>query len=174
MKSAAKTVEEYLKTLPPDRREAINAVRKVILANLPRGYEECMTYGMIGYVVPHSIYPKGYHCNPKIPLPYANLGSQKNYMALHLMTVYGDKETEHWFRKAWEGSGKKLDMGKACVRFKRLEDVPLEVVGQVIARTPVANYITRIESVLAQRPARATAGSSRSKQSGIKDKTTAS
>jgi len=95
-------------------------------------------------------------------------------MSLHLMSVYGDKETERWFRKAWEATGKKLDMGKACVRFKRLDDVPLAVVGQVIARIPVANYIKRIESLLAQRPARATGGSSRTRQSGTKDKTTAS
>jgi hypothetical protein len=146
MKSNAKTVEEYLNGLPPERREAISAVRKVILANLPQGYQECMSYGMIGYVVPHSLYPKGYHCDPKLPLPFANLGSQKNHMALYLMTVYGDSKTEQWFRKAWERAGKKLDMGKACVRFKRLEDVPLEVVGQVIARTPVADYLARVES----------------------------
>jgi hypothetical protein len=146
MKSTAKTVQEYLNGLPPDRREAISAVRKVILANLPEGYQECMSYGMIGYVVPHSIYPNGYHCNPKLPLPYANLGSQKNHMALHLMTIYGDAKTEHWFRAAWERAGKKLDLGKACVRFKRLEDVPLEVVGQIIARTPVADYVERIET----------------------------
>jgi len=146
MKSNAKTVEEYLTGLPPDRREAISAVRKVILDNLPKGYQECMSYGMIGYVVPHSIYPKGYHCDPKLPLPFVNLGSQKNHMALYLMNLYGQPKNEQWFRKAWEGAGKKLDMGKACVRFKRLEDVPLEVVGQAVARTPVADYIARIES----------------------------
>ena len=147
MKSTAKTVDEYLKGLPEDRREAISAVRSVILANLPEGYQECMSYGMIGYVVPHSIYPKGYHCDPRLPLPFANLGSQKNHMALHLCSVYGDSKTEQWFRKAWQATGKKLDMGKACVRFKRLEDIPLDIVGQVIARTPVASYIARIESI---------------------------
>ncbi len=151
MKSTATTVDEYVNGLPPDRKEAISAVRKVILANLPHGYEECMSYGMIGYVVPHSIYPKGYKCDPKLPLPFVNLGSQKNHMALYLMNVYGDSKTEQWFRRAWEGAGKKLDMGKACVRFKRLEDVPLEVVGQVIARTPVADYIARIESFFSAR-----------------------
>jgi hypothetical protein len=151
MKSTAATVEGYLTNLPPDRREALSAVREVILANLPKGYEECMSCGMVGYVVPHSLYPKGYHCNPKLPLGFANLGCQKNYMVLHLMAVYGDPKTEQWFRKAWEATGKKLDMGKACVRFKRLEDVPLEVVGQVIARTPVNAYIARIESLLSSR-----------------------
>ena len=152
MKSNATTVDEYLANLPTDRREAISEVRRVILANLPKGYEECMTYGMIGYVVPHSIYPAGYHCDPKLPLPYANLGSQKNHMALHLMSVYGDPATEKWFRAAWEATGKRLDMGKACVRFRKLDDVPLDVIGQIIARVPVQKYIAHIEQVLGERP----------------------
>jgi hypothetical protein len=154
MKSTAKTVDEYVKSLPDDRREAISAVRKVILDNLPKGYQECMSYGMIGYVVPHSIYPKGYQCNPKLPLPFVNLGSQKNHMALYLMCIYGDAKTDQWFRKAWEKTGRKLDGGKGCIRFKRLEDIPLEVVGQLIARTPVADYIARIESVFDSRSAK--------------------
>ena len=149
MTSNAKTVDEYLAGLPDDRRAALSAIRQVILANLPKGYEECMSYGMIGYVVPHSIYPAGYHCNPTVPLPLANLGSQKNHIALHLMTVYGDPATSAWLRKAWTATGKKLDMGKCCVRFKKLEDVPLEVVGQAIARVPVERYIARIEKLLA-------------------------
>jgi len=148
MTSKAPTVSEYLQSLPEDRRAALNAVRKVVLDNLPEGYAECMQYGMIGYVVPHSLYPAGYHCNPAQPLTYASLGSQKNHMALYLMSVYGHTETAEWFRKAWQATGKKLDMGKACVRFKRLEDVPLEVVGQVIARTPVKQYIARVEKVM--------------------------
>jgi hypothetical protein len=149
MTSNARTVETYLQSLPADRRAAISAVRQVILANLPEGYEECMSYGMIGYVVPHSIYPAGYHCDPKLPLVMACLGSQKNYMALHLMTVYGHEPTAKWFREAWEATGKKLDMGAACVRFKKLEDVPIEVVGKVITRVPVKDYITRVGSLLA-------------------------
>ena len=150
MKNKVKTVAEYIKSLPEDRRAAISAVRRVILDNLPKGYEECMSYGMIGYVVPHRIYPKGYHCDPKLPLPYANLGSQKNHMALHLMCAYLDKATGDWFRKAWTATGKKLDMGKACVRFKKLEDVPLEVVGRLIARVPVKTYIDRMEKMLSE------------------------
>ena len=114
-----------------------------------------MNYGMIGYVVPHTLYPVGYHCDPKQPLPFACLGSQKNHMAIHLMNVYGDPATEKWFRKAWLDSGKKLDMGKACVRFKKLEDVPLDVIGQVIARTPVKNYIARVEKVVSARQKKA-------------------
>ena len=155
MQSSAKTVDEYLKSLPADRRAAINAVRKVILANLPEGFEECMSYGMIGYVVPHRIYPNGYHCDPSLPLPFANLASQKNHMALYLMCCYGDKATDQWFREAWEAAGKKLDMGKSCVRFKKLEDVSLEVIGQVIARVPVKNYIARMEQILGERPRKA-------------------
>lgn len=154
MKSSATTVEKYLRDLPPDRREAISAVRQVILANLPNGYVECMNYGMIGYVVPHSLYPPGYHCDPSLPLGFACLGSQKNHMSLHLMTVYGDPALEKWFRQAWVATGKKLDMGKACVRFKKLEDVPLDVIGLVIARVPVKDYIARIEKVLASTKSR--------------------
>ena len=152
MKSSAKTVDEYLAGLPEDRRAAISAVRKVILANLPEGYEECMGYGMIGYVVPHRLYPGGYHCDPKLPLPFANLGSQKNHMALYLMCVYGDLATEKWFRSAWAATGKKLDMGKSCVRFRTLDDVSLDVIGKIIARVPVKKYIARIEQVLGERP----------------------
>ena len=151
MTSRCKTVKEYLESLPADRRAAISAVRDVIHAHLPEGYEECMQYGMIGYVVPHRIYPAGYHCSPKDPLPYASLGSQKNHMAIYLMSVYGDAETEAWFRKAWKASGKKLDMGKCCVRFKKLEDLPLDVIGQVIARTPVKALLARVEAVVGQR-----------------------
>ena len=151
MKSIATTVGEYLRGLPADRRAAISAVRAVILANLPAGYVECMGYGMIGYVVPHRLYPAGYHCDPKLPLPFANLGSQKNHMALYLMTCYGDPATDQWFRQAWQATGKKLDMGKCCVRFNRLEDVPLEVIGQLIARVPVKDYIALIEQGLGAR-----------------------
>src|SRR5213593_1767461 len=151
MTSNAKTVEEYLAKLPADRRAVISAVREVILVNLPEGYAECMFCGMIGYVVPHSIYPAGYHCNPSQPLQYAALGSQKNHMAIYLCNVYGDPAIEKWFRKSYQATGKKLDMGKSCVRFKKLEDLPLEVIGQVIARTPVNKYLARIEQVL-QRP----------------------
>jgi len=151
MKSDAKSVEEYLKALAPDRRAAISAVREVIRANLPEGYEECVIYGMIGYVVPHSLYPAGYHCDPRQPLTLAFLGSQKKHMAIYLMNVYGDPATATWFRKAWQASGKKLDMGKSCVRFKKLEDLPLDVIGQVIARTPVKNYIAAVAKVLAAR-----------------------
>jgi Domain of unknown function (DU1801) len=152
MTSDAKTVKEYLASLPAERKSAISAVRDVILANLPAGYEECMQYGMISYVVPHSLYPAGYHCDPKQALTYASLGSQKNHMALYAMCVYGHGPTEEWFRKAYQAAGKKLDMGKACVRFRKLDDVPLEVIGQLVARVPVKDYIARVEKVLRRSP----------------------
>jgi hypothetical protein len=150
MQSKAATVEDYLESLPAQRRDALQAVRKVIKANLGKGFKEGMQYGMIGYCVPHSVYPAGYHCDPKQPLPFATLASQKNHMSFSLMSVYLDADEERWFRSAWEQTGKKLDMGKACVRFKRLEDVPLEVVGQAFARTSAAHYIERYEAVLAK------------------------
>jgi hypothetical protein len=147
MQSSATTVQEYLKELPDDRRVAMKAVRAVILANLPKGYEERMSYGMIGYVVPHNIYPKGYQCNPKLPLPFVNLGSQKSHMALHLMCCYSDPTLKASFQKAWKDTGKKFDMGGGCVRFKKVEDVPLEMIGEFVASLPVDVYIRRMEKV---------------------------
>jgi hypothetical protein len=148
MQSKAKTVEQYLAELPEDRRKAIEAVRKVIRKNLDKQYEEGMQYGMIGYYVPHKVYPPGYHCDPKQPLPFAGLASQKNHMSLYLGCVYSDSAEYQWFQKAWADAGKKLDMGKACIRFKKLEDVPLEVIGEAIRRHPAKAYIALYESVM--------------------------
>ena len=174
MQRSARTVQDYLQGLPADRRAALNAVRGVILAHLPEGYEECMSYGMIGYVVPHRIYPKGYQCNPKVPLPFLNLGSQKNHMALHLMCCYSDPKLKAWFEKAWKDTGRKLDMGGGCARFKTLEDVPLEVIGQLVASLPVGEYIRRIEQAFAEiaeaRAARTTARAKPAKTKPAKKK----
>jgi len=148
MKIEVNTVEEYLAELPPDRRDAIQAVRQVILKNLPGGYEEGIQYGMIGYYVPHSIYPAGYHCDPRQPLPFAALASQKNYMSLYLMCVYGAPEHENWFRDAWLKTGKKLNMGKSCVRFKKIDDVPLDVIGKAVKRVPVKKFIEHYEAAI--------------------------
>src|SRR4051812_37152315 len=122
MQSKATTVGQYLAELPPERRTAIETVRKVMLENLDPVFEEGMQYGMIGYFVPHRVYPAGYHCDPKQPLPFAALASQKNHMSVYLGCVYGS-ERERAFREAWAKTGKKLDMGKACVRFKKPEDL---------------------------------------------------
>lgn len=148
MISKAKTVKEYLSALPEDRRAAIQAVRDVILKNLDKGFEEGMQYGMIGYFVPHSVYPPGYHCDPKQPLPFACLASQKNHMTVSLMCLYGSPQHESWFRKEWAKTGKKLDMGKACIRFKKLEDLPLDVIGKAVARVPLKEFIGYYESAL--------------------------
>lgn len=151
MQSKAATVAEYIASLPPDRREAVEAVRAVILKNLDKGYGEGMSYGMMGYFVPHSIYPAGYHCDPKQPLPFAGIASQKQGISVYLMGLYiggdegsGEETAEsRWFRDAWAKTGKKLDMGKSCVRFKKLEDVALDVLGEAIRRVPAKLYIER-------------------------------
>jgi Domain of unknown function (DU1801) len=172
MHSPAKTVAGYLKSLPPERRAVVAAVRDVILANLDDGYVEGMQYGMIGYAVPHSRFPQGYHTDPKVPLPFAALAAQKNAYSLYLMGVYcgcddqlGVETAESkWFRQAWTATGKKLDMGKACVRFKRLEDVPLDVVGEAFRRIPADTYVAwyekaRAMAATAKRPAKRAARS---------------
>lgn len=151
MKSAARTVEEYLAKLPDDRREAISAVRETIVAHLPEGVEEGVQYGMIGYYVPHSVYPPGYHCDPRQPLPFAALAAQKNYLSVYLCSIYQNPDDEQWVRDRFAEHGKKPDMGKSCIRFKQLEDIPLEVIGEAIARVPVAGFIARYESMLAAR-----------------------
>ena len=148
MQSKAKTVKEYLASLPADRRKAISAVRAVIRKNLDKTYEEGMQYGAIGYYVPHRVYPHGYHCDPKQPLPFAGLGWQKNHMSFGMMCHYSDAAEDKWFRTAWAKTGKKLDMGKCCVRFRKVEDVPLEVIGQAIKRVPAKKYIAIYEKML--------------------------
>jgi len=139
MKSKATTVEEYLAELPAERRDAMASVRKVILKNLPKGYEEVLQYGMLGYVVPLKVFPAGYLNRKSEPLPYVCLASQKNYMSIYLMSAYGDDEAQ--FRKEYEATGKRLDMGKSCVRFRGVEDLPLDVIGRAVARYPVKKWI---------------------------------
>ena len=143
MKSDATTVDEYLASLPEDRREALEAVRGVVLENLPEGYEECLSFGMISYVVPLSRYPDTYNGQP---LALASLASQKRHMALYLNNVYSDAETREWFVAAYAASGKRLDMGKSCVRFRRLDDLPLDVVARAIVRTSVDDFLAFYEA----------------------------
>ena len=148
MQSKAASVREYLAELPADRRAAIEAVRAVVLNNLDADYEEGMQYGMIGYYVPHRVYPPGYHCDPKQPLPFVCLASQKNYMSLYLGCVYGDTPLARWFQAAWAKTGKKLYMGKSCIRFKKAEDLALDVIGETIRRIPARKFIAYYESVI--------------------------
>lgn len=138
MQSDAKTPEEYLSELEPVRREAISAVRDVILENLPEGYEEVMQYGMLSYVVPLSEFPDTYNGKPVM---YMALGSQKQYMSLYLTTVYADSSLSDWFKQRYLATGKKLNMGKSCVRFRKLEDLPLDLVAEVTALTPLAQFV---------------------------------
>jgi hypothetical protein len=147
MQSQATTVDQYIAELPSDRREAIAKIRAVILKNLPKHLEEGMQYGMIGYYVPHSVYPPGYHCDPKQPLPFAGLASQKNYMSLYLGNLYADDGQLVDFQAAWNAAGKKLDMGKVCIRFKRLDDIPLQVIGDALKRASVRRHIEMYEKV---------------------------
>ncbi len=176
VQSKAKTVKEYLAELPEDRRAAIQAVREVVLENLDGEFEEGMTYGMIGYYVPHSVYPPGYHCDPRMPLPFANLASQKNHMALYLMCIYGDSSLRKWFEGEWKKSGKKLDIGKSCLRFKKLEDLALNVIGEAIRRVPARKYIEVCERALSSRqkaPAKKAAATRKAARSVSAKKTTA-
>ena len=166
MQSKAKTVDEYIAGLPEDRQEAITALRKVVLKNLPTGYQEIMQWGMIGYVVPRSSYSAGYHAQPKEPLPYASLASQKNHMAFYGMGIYMDEAQRQWFVDAWTKTGKKLDMGKSCVRFKKLEDVSLKVIGDAVKRVPMKKYIKQYEEQLQQTGA----GKRTAKKKGTKKK----
>ena len=148
MKSTATTVEEYLAELSPERQEAVSAIRQTVLSNLPDGYEEIMDFGMIVYVVPLERVPKTYNGHP---LMYAAISSEKNYVSVHLMNVYADPETTQWFVDSYKATGKKLDMGKSCVRFKKLNDLPLDLIGQTVARTPIEEWVAVYE---ASRPAK--------------------
>lgn len=148
MQSKATTVEAYLEALPDDRRTAIETVRQVIKTNMDHGYEEGMQYGMISYFVPHHLYPSGYHCDPSQPLPFVCLASQKNYMSLYMACLYADETGGAWFREQWQKTGKKIDMGKSCLRFKKVEDLALDVIAAAIRRLPVRRHIEVYESNL--------------------------
>ena len=149
MQSKATTVEAYIAELPEDRQKMINEFRKVIKKNMPKGFQECMNYGMIGWVVPHSKYPGGYHCNPKDPLPFMGLASQKNSVNFYHMGIYGDPKLLKWFTDEHaKASSKKLDMGKSCVRYKKAEDIPLKLIGELAAKISVDEWIARYEKML--------------------------
>ena len=142
MQSKAATVDQYLSEVPPDRQEAMNKLRKIILKNLPKGFKETMGYGMMGYCVPHSIYPAGYHCNPKDPLPFAGMASQKNSINFYHMGIYADPKLLKWFTDEYAKTGLgKLDMGKSCMRFKKPENIPYELIGELCSKITVEKWI---------------------------------
>ena len=142
MQSKAENPEEYIEELPEDRREVMNALRKSIKDNLPLGFTETMSYGMIGYVVPHSIYPNGYHCNPKLPVPFLSIASQKNFIAVYHMGIYADPALMAWFIKEYPKHSKvTLDMGKSCIRFKKTSEIPYKLIGELAGKMSVKQWI---------------------------------
>jgi len=148
MQSTAKTPKEYVESLPEDRKAAISELQKVIKKNLPKGFEEVMSYGMIGYVIPHSIYPDGYHCDPKLPLPFMNIASQKNFIAVYNMGLYADKDLLNWFLAEFPKHSKaKLDMGKSCLRFKKVDQIPYALIGELASKMNVQDWIEMYEKM---------------------------
>lgn len=149
MKIEVSTPEQYIEQLPDDRKEAISKLRKVILDNLPKNFSEEMSYGMIGYVVPKSVYPSGYHSNPELPLPFINLAAQKNHIAVYHFGLYANKNLMDWFVQEFPNhSLKKLDMGKSCLRFKKPQDIPFELIGQLAGKMTVEEWIEIYEKNL--------------------------
>ena len=141
-----KTVAQYLKELPADRAEHVNKLRDTIVKHIPKGFEECISYGMIGYVVPHKIYPAGYHCNTALPLPFLAMASQKNFIALYHMGIYAQPQLMQWFIDEYPKHCKsKLDMGKSCIRFKKMEDIPYTLIGALIKKITVKDWIATYE-----------------------------
>lgn len=146
MQSAAKTPDQYFQELPEERKEAMLKLRQIIKKNLPEGFEEMMGYGMLGYAVPHSIYPKGYHCDPKQPLPFFGMASQKNSINIYHMGIYADSNLYDWFVSEYPKYSKaKLDMGKSCIRFKKTEHIPFELIGELLTKISVLEWITIYE-----------------------------
>jgi len=147
MKVEASTPDEYVAKIPADRQESFSKLRKTIQKNLPPGFEETMSYGMIGYVVPHKIYPAGYHCDPKLPLPFINIATQKNFIAFYHSGIYADPKIQDWFIKEYpKHSHYKLDMGKSCIRFKKPDHIPFELIGQLVQKISVQDWIKLYES----------------------------
>lgn len=139
-------VTDYINGLAPERKEVIQKLQSVIKKNLPKGFEEQMSYGMLGYVVPHKIYPSGYHCDPKLPLPFLSVASQKNFVALYHMGVYAVPDLYNWFVAEYPKHCKsKLDMGKSCIRFKKMEDIPFELIAELVRKMSVQDWISCYE-----------------------------
>jgi uncharacterized protein YdhG (YjbR/CyaY superfamily) len=146
MRSKSDTIAQYLDEIPAERKQAVEKLRDTILQNLPKGFSETISYGMLGYVVPHEIYPAGYHCDPKLPLPFINIASQKNFIALYHMGIYASPETLQWFVEAYPKHSKgKLDMGKSCIRFKKVDDIPYQLIGDLAKKFTVQDWIDLYE-----------------------------
>jgi uncharacterized protein YdhG (YjbR/CyaY superfamily) len=149
MQPTVNSPQEYIDTLPDDKRVVISQLRTQILENLPKGFEEVISYGILGYVVPHTVYPKGYHCDTKLPLPFINIAARKNYVALYHMGLYADKELKDWFTTAYAAqNAPKLDMGKSCIRFKKAEQIPFTLIGELASKLTPVKWIELYESRL--------------------------
>jgi uncharacterized protein YdhG (YjbR/CyaY superfamily) len=147
MKIEANSPDEYISKLPDDRKETVTKLRDVIRKNLPEGFQEEINYGMIGFVVPHSVYPPGYHCDPKLPLPFINIASQKNFIAVYHMAVYSDKTLNEWFTAEYPKHTKaRLDMGKSCIRFKKPAEIPFELIGELASKITPQKWIEMYEN----------------------------
>ena len=152
MKSTANTPEEYIINLPDDRKQVMNTLRKTILDNLPKGFSETIDYGMIGYVVPHSMYPNGYHCDPKLPLPFMSIASQKNFIAIYHMGLYANPKLMNWFLQEYpKHCDTKLDMGKSCIRFKKMNQIPFALIGELSKKVTAKEWIETYEESFKKR-----------------------
>jgi hypothetical protein len=149
MKIDANSPDEYVEKVPEERRDSFKRLRQTVLDHLPSGFEEVMSYGMIGYVVPHSLYPEGYHCTPALPLPFMNIANQKNFIAFYHMGIYAEPELLQWFLSEYEALNlRKLDMGKSCIRFKKWEEIPFDLIGRLVAKRSPEAWIAVYESQL--------------------------
>ncbi len=149
MATTVTSVNEYLENLPQERKKAFNKLRAIILKNIPKGFEECISYGMIGYVVPLKTYPSGYHCKPELPLPFINLASQKKFIALYHMGIYANPKIHEWFVTEYPKHCKyKIDMGKSCIRFKKMDDIPYDLIAELLKKYTVDQWIKTYENVL--------------------------
>ena len=146
MQYKADSPDDYITRIPEERQAVMKELRATIKKNLPKGFEETMSYGMIGYVVPHKLYPAGYHCDPKLPLPFMSIASQKNFVAVYHMGLYADKELMDWFVEEYPNHvTTKLDMGKSCIRFKRPERIPMELIGELCTKMSVTDWVALYE-----------------------------
>lgn len=148
MKIEAKNIDEYMENIAENHKLSVNRLREIVKLNIPQGFVETMNYGMIGYVVPHDLYPKGYHCDPKLPLPFINIASQKNFVAFYHMGIYAMPELYSWFMDEYTKlSSKKIDMGKSCIRFKKPDEIPFELLGELVSKVSVVEWISVYEHI---------------------------
>ena len=149
MQSNLVNPQDYIASLPADRKEVVERLHSIILENLPKGFTANIGYGMLGYSVPHSIYPEGYHCNPQLPLPFISLASQKNSINLYHMGIYSDPNLMNWFVKEFPGhTRQKLDMGMSCIRFKKLDDIPYQLIGELMKKMSDRDWVNMYEAML--------------------------